>query len=163
MTEEVEVGGVERVEAENVYNIHITGNPLEIAQALEDIRVTHKLSYRELEKVVPFSLGQISKYLSLLRLEPELKDKLANKEMAWSTGYVLARLNEETRRQFIEQDEERITLKDAEKARRDENLRDMHNLFKDIETIRGGIVMEREIVCPKCGHKFSEPQYVEGK
>lgn len=164
--EHIEIGESRLYEAGDTYEFHITGNPLEIARALEEIRRAHGYTYEELSKNTHFSKGQISKYLKLLRLEPGFQRLLESDEMAWSTGYVLAGLPEEERARFLDL-EDRITFKKAEEARREHNIRDLYGLLGDISEISEGVesVSIRNIggvTCPKCGHSFHPAPPREG-
>ena len=136
MSDVVEIGRAEKVEAGDVYNIHVTGSPLSIARAIRDVKETHGYNFAQLVEVIPFSMGQISKYLSLLRLEPEIQQLLEDGRLAWSTGYALIGLPPEERLRIIkEKGDDRLTLKEAEEARKLWNMRTMSGIFEDIATI----------------------------
>lgn len=145
---EIEVGSVSTLEAGNTYTFHVTGTPVEVALALHDYKDRHGLNLSDLAKAVSLSMASISRYLSLLELEEELLERISKGEMAASTGYVLARLPAEVRAE-LSSTEARITLKDAEMARRGQNLREMADLFQDIETITDGVRVEK-VACDYC-------------
>ena len=151
MTNEIEVGKVELLEAENRYLMHIEGNPIEIAKALKDFQLKNELSMNQLARQTPYSVGSICKYLSLLDLDPEFQELLIQGKMAYNTGYKLSRLPKEERAEFLGS-EERITLEKVESKIRQHKLKQMkgNDLFKTIEQIQEGIP-KRTKICPHCG------------
>ena len=134
----IEIGEEKLLEArQRRYLLHLQGSPLEIARALRDLIETHKWSYKELSEATGISKGQISKYLSLLNLEPEFQRLLEEGRMAWSTGYVLARLPKEHRLSLLEEmgEDKRITLKMAEKLKRETHLEALSEIEEDMSSI----------------------------
>ena len=135
---DVEVGLSKTFKGKLTYEFHVSGNPLEIARSIQDFRETHGLTLTQLAEHVPMSVGYMSKHLSLLKLEPGFLDLLEEKKMAFTTGYILARLPKEMRLPLLDYDG-RITLEVAEGLKRKRALADMKDIFIDIADIQGGL------------------------
>jgi len=133
----VEIGEERLLKARRVYRLHLEGSPLEIAEALRDLIETHGWDYGEVSEATGISKGQISKYLSLLRLEPEFQRLLEDGRMAWTTGYILATLPAEDRKRLLAETrtEDRITIKMAEALRREAHIKNLEALETDITAI----------------------------
>jgi len=101
MVKPIEVGSMKKLKGSTSdWEVHIQGNPIEIARALYDLKQSKNLKYLELKEAVKMSIGTISKYLSLLKLDTFFQDQLENDNMAFNTGYILVKLPEENQKEL---------------------------------------------------------------
>jgi len=118
--ERKEIGDAKELEADRLYLLHIRGSPLEEALLFKALMDKYRVSQRELVKMlremeIPYTQPQVSRLLSLLDLEPEFQKMIADKKMAHTTGFELAKLPLEYRKTL--QGKERITHYDIEEIK----------------------------------------------
>jgi len=110
-----EIGEAKRIE--ETYLVHIRGHPLEEAELIKYL-IAKGYKQSEVAKMLGYSSqGQVSKRLRLLRLIPELQERVKNGELRVSTAYELSKLPEEKQKEFLGQ--EYVTLKEAQQAKRE--------------------------------------------
>ena len=123
------------------YLHHRTGNPLEEALMIRDLMEKYKLTQKQVAKETGLSQGQISKRLRLLKLHPELQERLRENKLLPSIAYELSKLPTEIQLALLK--EEKITLKKVEEKKRELVIN------KEIYEL-----LEQRLDPEKCKHKF---------
>jgi ParB-like chromosome segregation protein Spo0J len=132
------------------YLFHLEGKPIEQALAIKDL-LDKGHTQKEIAKAMGWTQPQISKRLRLLKLIPELVEKVKNGEIRPSIAQKLASLPPEKQKEYLNKG--KILMKDVEKDIR------VFSLSKEIVDIIETPMIEEEeemIVCPKCGYKFKK-------
>jgi len=152
MVKPIEVGSMKKLKGSTSdWEVHIQGNPIEIARALYDLKQSKNLKYLELKEAVKMSIGTISKYLSLLKLDTFFQDQLENDNMAFNTGYILVKLPEENQKELkawsVADDPlkpRRITLRQVEGIKRSLNVKRLYGVFTDMGSIMDSLDVKPE-------------------
>jgi ParB-like chromosome segregation protein Spo0J len=108
------------------YLFHLEGKPIEQALAIKDL-LDNGYTQKEIAKAMGWTQSQISKRLRLLKLIPELIEKVKNGEIRPSIAQKLASLPPEKQKEYL--NKEKILMKDVEKDIRN------YSLSKDIINI----------------------------
>jgi len=125
--EETEIGGVTNllIEAKD-YFLHYQGRPIELAAFIKKIMADKKLTQVKTaaflrENGFPITQAQISRLLSILKLEPELLQLLKKGEMGDHAAFELTKIPKEQRRELIRRfksgEIKRLTIKIAQAER----------------------------------------------
>lgn len=118
--EKVEIGELKEIDAEKVhYLYHKAGNPMKEARMIEELMEIHD-DQKKVAKILGVTQSHVSKRLRLLSLNPILQNKLLNGELRPSTAYALTNLPDKIQAQFLDKD--KITLKEVETKRRQQNI-----------------------------------------
>lgn len=129
MTEskQTEIGSTSNLTiADRDYLLHITGRPVEVAKIIKKIMADKGLNQSKAaeylrENGFPITQAQISRLLSILKLEPELLGLLKSGEMGDHAAFELTKIPKERRRELIRRvqsgDLKRITIKVAQVER----------------------------------------------
>jgi len=152
MSKPIEVGSMKKLKGStSEWEVHIQGNPIEIARALYDLKQSENLKYLEMKEAVKMSIGTISKYLSLLKLESFFQDQLENNNMAFNTGYILVKLPDDKKDELkawsIADDPlkpRRITLRQVEEIKRSLNVKRLYGVFTDMGSIMDSLDVKPE-------------------
>lgn len=112
-----------------IENIHRSGNPAAEAKAMKEL-LDRKMTQEDIAHVLHIDRSQVSKRVKLLDLIPELFRMLEKGELKPSVARELADLSPKEQKGFLKRDS--VTLKDAQKARRDKTLRGLKKVPAEV-------------------------------